>query len=229
MRVQGGRTGKLTPGGRSMDKRLYLVRHGDTAWTRSRRLQGQTDVPLSCEGRQQAQEVARHLADVRFDSAYSSDLSRALETAQAILAMQSSPVSLSIESALREISDGIYEGWSKDAVGSEPRILQTSNGPTPVLDCALPGGESIRQVFSRQQEAAPQIMADRAGRHILVVGHDWALRLLAVALVGGSPESFPEFESLRPASVSIIEISEGSASIALWNQTRHLSLGPHPV
>ena len=203
-------------------KKFYLVRHGVTEWTAARRLQGQTDVPLSCEGRRQAREVARHLANVRFDSAYASDLSRALETARAILAGQSNPVSLVVHSGLREISDGIYEGWPIDAVEPDPRMEQTFDGQTPVLDFAPPKGESIRQVFLRQEDVASQLVADGAGHRVLVVGHDWALRLLAAALVDRGPGWFSKLESLCPGSVSIIELLEDAASITLWNQTRHL-------
>ena len=206
-----------------MTKKLYLVRHGETEWTAARRLQGQTDVPLSPRGRRQAQEVAQHLADVAFDSAYASDLSRALDTAQTILAEQLSPVPLVVHSGLREISDGTYEGWPAAAIQPDPRMVQAADGSAPALDCALPGGESIRQVFLRQQRVALQLVADEERHRILVVGHDWALRLLAVALIDRGPEWFSQLESLRLASVSIIDFLEGSASIPLWNHTRHLS------
>ena len=129
-----------------MVEKFYLVRHGDTEWTTAKRLQGQTDVPLSCGGHRQARDVAKHLADVEFDAAYASDLSRALETAKTILAGQSNPVSLVADKDLRAISDGIYEGWSiADAVEAEPRMA--FDGQMPDLDFSPPKGESIRQAF----------------------------------------------------------------------------------
>ena len=204
--------------------KVYLVRHGDTEWTTGKRFQGQTDVPLSCEGRRQAREVAQVLADVEFDIAYTSDLSRAVETAETVLAGQSSPVSLVVDNGLREISDGIYEGWSiAAAVEADPRMARRPDGQTPVLDFAPPGGESIRQVFLRQKEVASQLVADGTGYRILVVGHSRALRLLAAALVDRGPEWFWKLESLSPASVSVVGLDEGSASITLWNQTGHLT------
>ena len=206
-----------------MDKRFYLVRHGATEWTRGRRLQGQTDVPLSHEGRRQARSVARHLANVDFDTAYTSDLSRALETAETVLAWQPNPIPLVVQNGLREISDGIYEGWSVTAaVEADPRIAQRLDGQAPMLDYEPPRGESIRAVFIRQQEVASLLMADNTGHRILVVGHGWALRLLAAALTGRGPEWFWKLEPLDPASVSVIDLHEGSASITLWNQAGHL-------
>ena len=133
-----------------MSKKFYLVRHGDTEWTTGKRLQGQTDVPLSCEGRRQAREVAQVLATVDFEVAYTSDLSRAVDATEAVLAGQSGPVSLVVHKGLREISDGIYEGWSiAAAVEADPRTARRLDGQTPALDFAPAGGESIRQVFLR--------------------------------------------------------------------------------
>ena len=210
-------------GSGKLAKEFYLVRHGDTEWTVGKRLQGQTDIPLSHQGRRQAREVAKHLANVGFNAAYASDLSRALETAETILAMQSSPVYLVTHTGLREVADGIYEGWlTTDAVEAEPRMAERLDGETPVLDFAPPEGESIRQVFLRQQGVASQLTAEETGNRILVVGHSWALRLLAAALIDQDPEWFWKLEPLLPASVSVIDLYEGSASITQWNQVEHL-------
>ena len=207
-----------------MAKKFYLVRHGETEWNAAKRIQGQTDVPLSCEGRRRAQAVARYLADVGFHSAHASDLSRALETARTILAGHSSRMSLAIHRGLREISDGIYEGWSiAAAVEAEPRMAGVVDDHTSAPDFAPPGGESIRQVFLRQQEVASKLKADSTGHRVLVVGHGWTLRLLAASLLDRGVEWFWELESLHTASVSVIELRDGSASIVCWNQTRHLS------
>src|SRR5207302_269734 len=64
--------------------RLLLVRHGQSTWNRDHRIQGQLDPPLSEEGRRQAERLGRRWAGRRFVAAYTSDLKRALETAQLI-------------------------------------------------------------------------------------------------------------------------------------------------
>ena len=214
--VQGLGQGRLA-------RKFYLARHGDTEWTTAKRLQGQTDVPLSCEGHRQALEVAKHLTNVGFDTAYASDLSRALETARKILAGTVQPVPLVVHRGLREISDGIYEAWSIAAAAeADPRMTQRLDGQTPVLDFAPPKGESIRQVFLRQHEVASQLVRERTARRILVVGHGWELRLLVAALLDREPEWFWKLEPLCPASISVIEFHEESASIVCWNQAGHL-------
>ena len=101
-------------------------------------------------------------------------------------------------------------------------MTQRLDGQTPVLDFAPPKGESIRQVFLRQHEVASQLVPERTGRRILVVGHGWELRLLAAALLDREPEWFRELGPLCPASISVIEFHEESASIVCWNQTGHL-------
>ena len=62
----------------------YLVRHGETEWNRTGRMQGHINVPLSGVGRRQATLLAAQLGDVRFDAIYSSDLDRAHETARLV-------------------------------------------------------------------------------------------------------------------------------------------------
>jgi probable phosphoglycerate mutase len=70
--------------------RIVAVRHGETAWNVDTRIQGQLDIGLNDKGRWQAQRVALALAGDAIDAVYSSDLSRAYATAQAIAAAQES-------------------------------------------------------------------------------------------------------------------------------------------
>ncbi|MFH1731937.1 MAG: histidine phosphatase family protein [Planctomycetota bacterium] len=76
--------GYLTPA-TEQDLHVYLIRHGKTVWNKSGRIQGQTDVELSGEGRAESEKVAAALAAVKFEAAYSSDLRRCTETAEIIL------------------------------------------------------------------------------------------------------------------------------------------------
>ncbi len=66
--------------------KLYIVRHGETAWNKARKIQGQADIPLNEFGRMLARKTGAGLADVHFDLCYSSPMSRAKETARLILA-----------------------------------------------------------------------------------------------------------------------------------------------
>ena len=87
---------------------LLLVRHGETDWNADGRLQGQTDRPLSDYGRRQARQLADELADEQLGAIYSSDLSRARETAEIVGERIGLPVELDPD--LREKDWGTWEG-----------------------------------------------------------------------------------------------------------------------
>ena len=87
---------------------LLLVRHGETDWNADGRLQGQTDRPLSDYGREQARQLAEDLQGEGFDAIYSSDLSRARETAEIVGARLGLRVELDPD--LREKDWGNWEG-----------------------------------------------------------------------------------------------------------------------
>ena len=88
--------------------RLLIVRHGETPWNVEGRLQGHADIDISEKGRQQAQKVAKRLADTPIDVAYSSDLARAWHTAEIILDQRNVP--LHSTEGLRERYYGVFEG-----------------------------------------------------------------------------------------------------------------------
>ena len=87
---------------------LLLVRHGETDWNAERRWQGHADVPLNDRGREQARALADSLADERIDAIYTSDLSRARDTADIVGARVGVPIV--VDPALREIDVGSREG-----------------------------------------------------------------------------------------------------------------------
>ncbi|HEX6910165.1 MAG TPA: histidine phosphatase family protein, partial [Longimicrobium sp.] len=96
---------------------LYLVRHGETAWNRTGRLQGSRDLPLNEAGRRQAAALAEHFRARSISAAYSSPLRRARETAGAILAGRDVPVQVLPD--LAEMRCGAWEGL--DAAERERR------------------------------------------------------------------------------------------------------------
>jgi broad specificity phosphatase PhoE len=91
---------------------LLLVRHGETDWNAERRWQGHADVPLNDRGREQAHALAEELASERIDAIYTSDLSRARETAGIVGERLAVPVL--VEPDLREIDVGPLEGLTAD-------------------------------------------------------------------------------------------------------------------
>ena len=95
---------------------ITMFRHGETDWNASKRIQGQTDVELNDRGFEQAQEIADTASHFRFTAIYSSDLSRAHATAQALAAKLGLEVVAIPE--LRERHLGMFQGWSGDEAQS---------------------------------------------------------------------------------------------------------------
>ncbi|MEA3355197.1 MAG: histidine phosphatase family protein [Patescibacteria group bacterium] len=87
---------------------IYLVRHGQTDWNLKKKMQGHKDIPLNKNGIKQAQQAAKRLAKIKFDEAFSSDLSRAKQTAE-IIALEHK-LTIQTSKALRERSFGDFQG-----------------------------------------------------------------------------------------------------------------------
>jgi broad specificity phosphatase PhoE len=136
---------------------LLLVRHGETDWNAERRWQGHADVPLNERGRDQARALAESLAGERIDAIFTSDLSRARETADIVAARLHVPVA--VDPDLREIDVGPLEGLTAD----EAKAVDGWQGePT-----------------ERHAERILGALARIAGRHdgrILVVTHGGSMR-----------------------------------------------------
>jgi 2,3-bisphosphoglycerate-dependent phosphoglycerate mutase len=148
---------------------LILARHGETDWNRDLRIQGSSDVDLNPVGREQAQALARELADIELDAIYSSDLSRARETAEVVAAKHGLEVRL--DARLRERSFGSWEGLTREDIAALPQGSRHD-------------GETDDQVRARVLDAVQEIAEAHPGRHVLVVAHGGALNTLWHHAVG---------------------------------------------
>ena len=116
--------------------RLFLVRHGETAWSRERRFAGSRDVPLAPEGRRQCEAVARTLASETVAGIYASPLERARASAEVIASPHR--LEVTIDPAFREMAFGEWEGLTRGEVAGRVRAgvsaLQAAHaGETVVL------------------------------------------------------------------------------------------------
>ena len=98
---------------------LLLARHGETDWNREFRIQGSSDIELNELGRKQAHALAQELEHVELDAIYSSDLSRARATAEAVAASHGLEVRL--DPRLRERSFGSWEGLTREDIDERCR------------------------------------------------------------------------------------------------------------
>jgi broad specificity phosphatase PhoE len=168
---------------------LWLVRHGQTDWNVQGIYQGQSDVPLNETGRTQARELALKLQGQHFEAIYSSDLSRARETAE-ILAKHLD-LSLKIDRRLREICHGEWEGMHVQDIAVRYNLDMNTPHKRPV-DSRAPGGESVIEVKERMIAAANDLTSAYPMGQILVVSHG-----LAVAALYCEASGLPLAEAYR--------------------------------
>ena len=199
--------------------RLILIRHGETAWNRATRIQGHTDIPLSPLGLAQAERVAEALADERLAAIYSSDLSRARQTAEALARAQGLPVRL--DASLRERAFGRFEGLSWDQiVQASPEESARWRRREP--DFAVGGGESLNTFSARCLDAARRAAAAHPGDSIALVAHGGVLDCLYRAATRAALEA-PRSWQLGNATINrLLATSEGFTLVG-WNDDRHLA------
>lgn len=161
--------------------RLYLIRHGQSAGNAEGRFGGHGNTPLSGLGVAQARATARALAEEKVDLIYSSDLLRALQTAEFLAAEAGlEPVATP---AFRERDVGVLEGLTFE----ESRELYPRDFFALVnreVDHVITGGESYRQLLSRITSELRRLLKEHAGKRIAIVSHTGVICFLTLHLLG---------------------------------------------
>lgn len=188
---------------------LWLVRHGETEWSREKRHTGRSDIPLSGHGQAQAQQLAPLLADRMFDQVWCSPLRRARETAE----LAGFGTRALYFDDLREWHYGEYEGRTTDAI-------RTTQPDFSIWTAHIAGGESLAQVAERARRVVRR--ANAAGGSTLLFAHAHVLRVLTAGWLGLDPHA-GRLLALDAASVSILGHEHETRVIRLWNQTQNRS------
>lgn len=164
-----------------MTCRMYLVRHGETTWNASGKIQGFTDVPLSDLGREQAQLLARRLANKKIDCFYSSDLKRAYETASIVAQPHNQDVMTT--PALREMNFGVWEGKTAQEINaSYPGQLK--NWWVNPMDMNIPQGEKLQDLAARCMYEIKSIINKHNNETVLVAAHGGSIRSIICCVLG---------------------------------------------
>ena len=206
--------------------RLYIVRHGITAWNREWRMQGHTDIGLDAEGERQDALLGARLQSFAHPPQwiYSSDLARARQTAEAI----ARPLGLQVktDARLRETRLGAWEGLTREEIQARgdsqllADYLRDSHAFRP------PGGETLEAVWERINEVTEEIRRAHPNGQVAIVGHGGSLRALLCAALDAPIGSMRRLW-LDNTSLSIIEEAgppdNRSRRVTLVNDTGHLS------
>lgn len=200
--------------------RILAIRHGETAWNRETRIQGNTDIVLNDIGQAQARRVAEALRDDAVDAVYSSDLLRARQTAEAICASTGAP--LQLEPSLRERAFGIFEGltWAEiaDRFPTESQRWRQRD----LSFAAEGGGEALPEFFARCMGAVRQIAKAHPGQTVVIVAHGGVMDCLyraATRLALDAPRSW----TLGNATVNRLLCTDEGISLIGWNDDAHLA------
>jgi broad specificity phosphatase PhoE len=187
---------------------IFLVRHGETAWTISRQHTGLTDLPLTPRGEDDARQLGQHIPKKNFAVVMTSPLQRAKRTCD----LAGFGATAVVDSDLVEWDYGDFEGKTT----AEIRTLQPN---WSVFRDGCPGGESIEQVTARADRVINKVR--QLAVHVLIFSSGHFTRVLAARWLG-QPTSFGQHLLLGTASLSVLGYDHGldEPVIRLWNERR---------
>ena len=198
--------------------RILAIRHGETSWNVDTRIQGQLDIPLNEAGHAQAARMAQALVGEPVAAVYSSDLSRAWETAHYL--GRAVGVAVSADPALRERAFGEFEGRTfaqiETALPEQARRWRKRDPHFTPL-----GGESLSTLRDRVVAAAERLAARHAGELIALVSHGGVMDVLyraATQLDIGAPRTWV----LANTAINRMLWSPDGFSLVGWGDVRHL-------
>lgn len=208
---------------------LILLRHGETAWNRERRIQGQLDTPLADEGVRQARTAARRLAAERtrwgLDAAgpdagpllFSSDLLRCRQTAEPIAEALGLPMAL--EPRLRERHFGEFQGMTVPEIRRDHgERFDRWHRLEPDLELA--DGESLRRFAARVGDALHALAEAHPGRTLVLVTHGGVLDVVN-RLCRGRPLEAPRDFEIPNASLNRVRRDGGRLELLAWGDVAH--------
>ena len=202
---------------------ILLIRHGETAWNRERRMQGHIDIPLNEEGQRQARALGAALAAERPDAIWSSDLQRARHTAQAIADAHDMPVVL--HEALRERCYGAFEGMTYQEIGERyPQGMKQWKARE--LHARFPAGEREAETLHEFHQRCVATVTDIARRHdgrkLVIVAHGGVLDCLYRAATGMALDAERNFGIVN-AAINRLHWDGDQFTLLQWADDTHLT------
>ncbi len=198
--------------------RIIAIRHGETSWNVDTRIQGHLDIPLSANGRWQAQRLADALKDDPMAAIYASDLTRAWETAQYVGRAQG--IEVTREIGLRERGFGDFEGKTFaeiEALLPDQSLRWRQRDPA----FSPAGGESLVDLRSRVINAAERLAAQHPGELIALVGHGGVMDVLYRAATRLDIQA-PRTWALGNAAINRLLWTPEGFTLVGWADTQHL-------
>lgn len=204
------------------DTHILAIRHGETAWNKATRIQGQLDIPLNDTGLRQADAVGLALANDAIAAVYTSDLTRAVQTATPLAQAKALP--LHTVAGLRERHFGVWQGETYGEIEHKyPTDFARWRVREP--DFAVEGAESLRVFQARMAQAVQALAQQHPGQTIALFTHGGCLDIL-YRLATGLPLEAPRTWPISNAVVNRLRFCHTGQPNGLqmvnWAEASHL-------
>ena len=200
---------------------IYIMRHGETDWNKARRIQGNTDIPLNENGIELAKFTAQglHRDGIVFDRAFSSPLSRAVQTAEIIC--KESHIPVVTDPRITEFAFGQAEGVSVTELTENPAYKNLGYCFTkPSLYRAMNGAESFEEMFARTADFMEHVLKplELTSRNVLVSCHGGTARALLMNVNGWELDRYWDISEPNCA-VNLMTLRNGVFSVVYMGKT----------
>lgn len=198
---------------------LFLLRHGETEFSRQDRFCGHIDAPLTADGQLMAEKVADKLGALPWRAIVTSSRGRAVATATPLATRAA--LAVKRDSRLDEMFYGDWQGLSKEeAAARDPERFQRWRQDPSI---GAPGGESPHEVAARAFSVVKELEARYADGNVLLVTHKAVLRLLLCRLLGVELRHYRDLTDWPVAALSVVELTPEGALARLIADTSHLA------
>lgn len=199
------------------------MRHGETDWNASSKIQGNIDIELNDRGLKQADLVAKRLTKENIDVVYTSSLLRAKATAQIIA--KENKIEAKEMHEFREICLGPWEGLTIEEINKDYAEYYKIYREKP-SEFSMPGAETFLQVTERFHKAINDIISQNKDKNIVIVSHGAAIKAALMSILGMEINHYNKFR-IDNASISILNFSDkyhGGVVVECFNNTCHVDL-----
>jgi broad specificity phosphatase PhoE len=196
---------------------IYMARHGETAWSRTGRHTGLTDLPLTEQGERNARRLGERLKGLTFAKVLTSPLRRAMRTCE-----------LTGFGSVAEIDPDLVEWDYGDYDGRTTAEILAERPDWSLFRDGCPGGESPRQIAARADRVTRRLRAEPGD--VLLFSSRHFMQALAARWIGVEPAAVAESLMLSTSSLSALGYidSLSQPAIRLWNETHYLMASNEP-
>ena len=202
-----------------MANTYYIARHGQTNWNILGKTQGHGNSDLTAQGETQAQELAQYMKDFNIDLIFSSDLGRAIQTAEIV----GNHLNIDVVKtpSLREMGFGIWEGLLIEQIKKDHKeVYETWRNEPHLVD--IEGGENLHIIKNRVDSFIDELNKKYQNKNILLVSHSVTVRVMLLSFLNSSMENIYRIKQDNTA-LNIVEFRDYGPVVVKMNDTTHLT------